>query len=517
MKISSLRSLFFLSGFAAALGCAPAPQQGEPAASTLIVNARIVDGSGAPARDGAVRIEGDRIAAVGALKPLPGEAVIDARGHVAAPGFIDCHSHLDRTLFDKPDAPAAITQGVTTMTFGADGFSHYPLSGFFARIEETPVAANVAAFSGHNTLRAAAMPADDLRRPANTKEIAAMKDMLAADIAAGAVGLASGLGYEPGVFSDTSEVAQLSAVAAAHGLLYASHIRNEGPAVKDAVAEAIEIGQESGAAAHVSHIKIGVKKLWGDAPEILAMLDAARAQGVGMSADIYPYPYWQTTMRILFPDKQYDDPSGPAMNFRDTTPPDKLIFQRYLPDPSIEGRTLAAVAAERGKDPVDLYLELMAAALAYEAAHPDMAGKVESIIGESMSETDIETFMAWPQTSICSDGFDGGHPRGYGAFTRVLAKYVRERGVLSLEDAVRKMSALNAEQMRIPDRGLLQAGAYADIVLFDPETVADRASIENPAAPSAGIDLVMVNGEIVYRDGAFTGARPGRSVKAQTQ
>lgn len=517
MMVSSLRSFLLLSCVAGALGCVSSRHTNEPASSTLIVNAHIVDGSGEAARDGAIRIEGDRIASLGALRPLPGETVIDAKGYVAAPGFIDCHSHLDRTIFDKPEAAAAITQGVTTLTFGADGFSQYPLADFLARIGETKVAVNVAAFSGHNTLRALAMPAGDLHRPANREEIAAMKDMLAADIAAGAAGLASGLGYEPGVFSDTNEVVQLSAVAAEHGLLYASHIRNEGPEVKDAIAETVEIAQESGAAAHVSHIKIGIKKFWGDAQEILATLDAARANGLDMSADIYPYAYWQTTMRILFPNKQYDDPSGPAMNFRETTPPEKLIFQRYLPDPSIEGRTLADIAAEREEDVVDLYLGLMAAALDYEAAHPDMAGKTESIIGESMSEEDTETFMAWPQTSICSDGFDGGHPRGYGAFTRVLGVYVRERSVLSLEEAVRKMSALNAEQMSIPDRGVLKAGAYADIVLFDPETVADRASIENPTAPSAGIELVMVNGEIVYQDERFTGVRPGRSVKAQTQ
>lgn len=517
MKAFSFRSLLFLPALAAAPGCAPGDREGEPASSTLIANALIVDGSGKAARSGAIRIDGDRISAVGALQPLSGETVIDAQGLVAAPGFIDCHSHLDRTLFDKPDAAAAVTQGVTTLVFGADGFSQYPLSDFFARIERTPVAVNVAAFSGHNTLRARAMPADDLRRPATREETEAMKGMLENDIGAGAVGPSSGLGYEPGVFSDTDELVELGAVVADHGLLYASHIRNEGPEVKEAVAETVEIARRSGASSHVSHIKIGIKALWGDAPEMLSTLDEARAEGIDMSADLYPYPYWQTTMRILFPNKQYDDPSGPEMNFRETTPPDKLIFQRYLPDPSIEGRTLADLAAERGEDPVDLYLELTAAAIEYEKAHPETAGKVESIIGESMSDADIETFMAWPETSVCSDGFDGGHPRGYGAFTRILGVYVRDRGVLSLEDAIRKMSALNAEQMRIPDRGALEAGAYADIVLFDPETVADRASIENPTAPSAGIELVIVNGETVYKDGTFTGARPGRAVTAKAQ
>jgi N-acyl-D-amino-acid deacylase len=255
-------------------------------------------------------------------------------------------------------------------------------------------------------------------------------------------------------------------------------------------------------------------RLWGQAPAILAQLDAARAAGMEVSADVYPYTAWNTTMRVLFPQTNFNDPAEPAEIFRSVVPPNKIVLQTYRPEPALAGRTIAAIAAERGVEPAALYVSLMQGALAYEAAHPNEQ-EVEGIVGDGMDERDVERFMAWPNTSICSDGAEGGHPRGYGSFARVLGVYVRERHVIGLEDAIRKMTQLNALQMGIADRGVLKRGTYADIVMFDPKTVVDRATMQEPMLTAVGFDLVMVNGEVVYRDGVRTEARPGSIVRRE--
>ncbi len=486
------------------------PGYAQQSRSTLVINATIVDGTGSPARRAAVRVVDDRIRDIGDLSPRRDETVIDARDHVVAPGFIDCHSHL--SLTENPDAQAAVTQGVTTIVVGADGFSESPLSEYFSRIVAADPAVNLASFSGHNTLREQAMPKDDNRRPANAAEVATMQVALKADMGAGAIGLSSGLAYETGLFSNTEELIPLNEVAARQGGLYASHMRNETDEVASAVRELIDIGTRTKGPAHVSHMKISTLRLWGQAPAILAQLDAARAAGVDVSADVYPYTAWNTTMRVLFPQTNFNDPAEPAAIFRDVVPANKIVLQTYRPEPALAGRTIAAIAAERGVDPAVLYVSLMQGAIAYEAAHPNEE-EVEGIIGDGMDERDVERFMAWPNTSICSDGANGGHPRGYGSFARVLGVYVRERHVIGLEDAIRKMTQLNAAQMGIADRGVLRRGAFADIVIFDPKTVVDRATMQQPTLTAVGFDLVMVNGEIVYRDGVRTDARPGQIVR----
>ena len=486
------------------------PGYAHSSGSTLVINAAVIDGTGAPVRRASVRVTDDRIREIGDLQPKRGETVIDARNHVVAPGFIDCHSHLDVTT--KPEANAAISQGVTTIIVGPDGFSKSPLSPYFREVAAHPPAVNLGSFSGHNTLRAQAMPRQDNHRPANAAEITAMQRALAADMSAGAIGLSSGLAYETGLFSSTDEVVALNQTAARRGGLYSSHMRNEDDEVESAVRELIDIGTRTGGPVHVSHIKISTKRLWGVAPRIIAQLEAARAAGVDVSADVYPYTAWNTTMRILFPNTNFADPSGPAAIFRDVVPADKIVFEAYAPNPALVGRNIADIANERGVDPATLYVGLMQDLLAYQAAHPDQH-ELEGIIGFGMDERDVEHFMAWPNTSICSDGADGGHPRGYGTFARVLGVYVRERGVLGLEDAIRKMTQLNATQLGIADRGVLRRGAFADIVIFDPATVVDRATMQEPTLTAIGFDLVMVNGQIVYRDGVRTEARPGRIVK----
>jgi N-acyl-D-amino-acid deacylase len=307
---------------------------------------------------------------------------------------------------------AATSQGVTTIIIGQDGSSQSPLNEFYAGLEKSPTAVNIGSYSGHNTLREKGM--DAARRAATDEEIARMSKLLEDDMAAGAFGLSTGLEYETGNFSTPAEVMALAKVSASHGGRYSSHIRDEEFELISSLQEVIEIGKQTGAPVHVSHIKVAAKKLWGSSDKVLKLLDDARASGVDITADIYPYTYWQSTMRVLFPNKAYDDRKGLALTFKETTPPDGLRFVMYAPDPSIVGKTAAQVAKERGSDPVTVTLDLMKNVIEYEKTHPNE--RVESVIGVSMREDDVTRLMAWEHSNICSDGTSTGHPRGHGAF-----------------------------------------------------------------------------------------------------
>lgn len=477
--------------------------------SAVISNVSIVDGTGAPARMGSVRMENGRITAVGDITPGSSEIIIDGGGKTLAPGFIDTHSHHDQDIPKSPDLVAVTNQGVTTIIIGQDGTSQWPLAEFYARLEKTPVAVNVGSYSGHNTLREKGMGA--ARRAATDDEIAQMSTLLADDMAAGAIGLSTGLIYETGNFSTAQEVMALAKVSARLGGRYISHIRNEGFDLMPSLQEVIDIGRQTGAPVQVSHLKVGVKKNWGASDKVLKLLNDARAAGVDITADVYPYTYWQSTMRVLFPNKIYDDREGLAFMFKESTPPDGLYFARYAPDPSIVGKTIAQVAKERGGTPVDVYLGLMKQAIEYESTHPNE--DAESVIGVSMREDDVTRLIAWEHANICSDGMSLGHPRGHGTFPRVLGHYVREKKVLTLEQGVHKMTGLAAKHMGIIDRGTIAPGAHADLVLFDPATIIDRATLQNPNALSAGIEKVWVNGKLVYQDRRSTGVRPGQVVR----
>jgi len=481
----------------------------EPTA--VILNVMIVDGTGSPARKGAVRIADGRIVDVGDVIPGSTEVVIDGGGKVLAPGFIDTHSHHDEDIARSADLVAAISQGITTIIVGNDGTSELPLSEFYARLEKSPTAVNIGSFSGHNTLREKAMAA--ARRPATEQEIASMGTLLEADMTAGAFGLSSGLEYESGSFSTPAEVIALAQVSARNGGRYSSHIRDEEGGLMAALQEVINVGKQTGAPVHVSHLKIAARKLWGSSDKVLKLLDDARAGGVNITADVYPYTYWQSTMRVMFPTQVYDDRKALTETFERSTPPDGLHFARYAPDPSIVGKTLADVAKARGKPPVDVYLELMKAAIDYQVAHPN-EDRFESIIGFSMKEEDVTHLLAWEHANICSDGESLGHPRGYGTFPRVLGHYVREKKVLSLEQAVHKMTGLSARYLGITDRGVLAPGTHADLVLFDPATIIDRATLQNSNALSLGIEKVWVNGRLAYQERRSTGARAGQVVRA---
>ncbi|HSG87663.1 MAG TPA: D-aminoacylase [Pseudomonadales bacterium] len=472
-------------------------------ASTLIRGALLVDGTGAPAVRADVRIEGDRIAAIGALAPRAGETLVDAQGLVLAPGFVDTHSHHGSDA-DR-DVIAAISQGITTIVVGQDGGSVFPLEDFFADRVADPRAVNVASYTGHGTLRERVM-GDGYERQATDAEVARMAALLEADMAAGSLGLATGLEYDPGIYSAQSEVIALARAARRWGGRYISHMRSEDRQLEAAIEELIEIGRAADIPVQISHMKLARRGLWGQAPRLLARLDAARAEGVDVTADIYPYEYWGSSMTVLFPERNFDDPEAARYALTELVAPEEMILGTFDAEPAYAGLTLAEVAAFREEDPVDTYMALIAMARAADAD--------ESIVARSMTSEDIEAILAWPHSNVCSDGAgEGAHPRGFGAFPKVLATHVRERGVLGLEEAIRKMTWLSAQHVGLADRGLVAVGAPADLVLFDAARVADRATFDAPHRRAVGIDGVWVNGERVLVDGEATGARPGRVLR----
>jgi N-acyl-D-amino-acid deacylase len=490
--------------------CAAPHTPPRPIATTLIAGATLLDGTGTPGRRASVRIAGDRVEAVGELAPRPGERVVDGAGLTLAPGFIDTHSHGDRELFEHRDALAAVSQGITTIVVGQDGGSPHPLADFFARAEREPASINVASYAGHGTLREVVMGAD-FRRVATPQEVARMRELLRDDLGAGALGLSTGLEYDPGIYSSREEVVTLAKEASAAGGRYISHVRSEDRAFWAAVAELIAIGREAGIPVQLSHAKLAMRSLWGRADSLVAILDAARASGVDVTADVYPYTYWQSTLTVLFPERDFENRATADFVLREISAPGGLLMGRFDPEPSYVGKTLAEISALRGTDSVTTLISMIRES---QAMRDTTGDGTESVIGTSMEERDVERLLQWPHANVCSDGaLAGRHPRGFGTYTRVLGRYVRERHVLSLADAVRKMTSLAASHVGIRDRGTVAPGAFADLVLFDPAVVIDRATPTDPQAPSVGIRRVWVNGREVYGEGAVTGERPGRVIR----
>ena len=445
-------------------GCAEKPHD----STTLITNAVVIDGAGSKSAIGAVRIAGVRIKEVGALTPAPGETVIDAEGLALAPGFIDTHSHADEQLLEQPDALVAVTQGITTVVVGQDGISPYPLEKFYAALEANSPTVNTASYIGHNTLRAMVM-GDDFRRAANPEEIEAMRSLLATEMRSGARGLSTGLEYDPGIYADTGEVIDLARVVAAAGGRYISHIRSEDRYFEEAIEEIIEIGRAADLPVQISHLKLAARSQWGRASHLITRLNEARRGGVDISADIYPYEYWQSTLTVLFPERDFQDRAAAEMALEEIATPEGLLLSRFDPDPSYVGRTLAQIAEARGTEPADTLMSLIAEA---QAMPPSDGKYAETVIGTSMRTSDIEELLSWPHSNVCTDGaLIDRHPRAAGTYARVLGRYVRERNVLSLEEAVHKMSGLAAAHLGISDRGIIAAGMFADLVLFDPATV----------------------------------------------
>ncbi len=481
-----------------ALACSPSGSR-----TLLITNVQLLDGTGAPARAGSLRVAGDTIAGVGDLTRQPSDSIVDGAGLALAPGFIDTHSHADRGLAKHPDALAAVSQGITTIVGGQDGGSPWPLAPFLDSLERSPVAVNVAMYVGHATIRTQLL-GKDYRRTATASELDSMKALLRHELGAGALGLSTGLEYEEAHSASREEVLALAQVAADSGGRYISHVRSEDRGFWPAIAELLEIGRVTGMPVQLSHAKIAMRSIWGQAGVLLAKLDSARAKGTKVTLDVYPYLYWQSTLRVLFPEGNYGDVREARFVLDQVSPADGLLLGRFEPDSSYVGKTVAQIAELRHQDPAVTLVQLI----------KESEGKSESVIGTSMVEPDLVKLLAWPWGNICTDGeLDGRHPRGYGTFPRVLGRYVREQHVVPLAEMIRKLSALAAENVGIRKRGRLEPGWYADLVLFDPATVSDHATPQDPHALSSGIARTWVNGVEVYESGHATGAQPGRVLR----
>lgn len=489
--------IFALAAFALPMSMAtPSTQAG---ASFVILNAQLVDGSGAPARAAAVRVMDGRIAEVGALQQNAGERAVDAGGLVLAPGFIDIHNHSTDGVLTEPLAATQVSQGITTVVVGQDGSSPWPIRDYLERLRQSPAAINVITAVGHATVRQAVM-GDDFKRPARSDEVTRMEALVAEGMEQGAVALSSGLEYEVGSYSTTDEVVALARVAGRFGGFYISHIRDEADKAFDAMREVITIGEQAKLPVQNTHIKLGTVGVWHKAAEALKLFDAARARGIDVTADAYPYNAWSSTITVLIPSKRYDDPVDVARGLADVGGAANILITRHAAHPDYEFKTLAAVAADRHMTPVDLFIQIVKDSGA-------------SVVCTSMVDDDIRAFYQWPQTMVASDGGIGmRHPRGAGTFPRVLGRFVRERHWLTLEAAVRKMTALPAARLKLTDRGVIAPGAWADLVLFDPATVVDLSTFDEPFTLSTGIHTVWVNGTEVWNEPRTTGARPGRPI-----
>ena len=530
-----------------------APQPAGRPFDLLITNARVVDGTGAPARPGAVGVRDGRIAAVGQVNG-PAARTIDAGGRVLAPGFIDPHSHSDYALLTDGNAESKIRQGVTTEVIGESG-SVAPqkptpergwsdFAGYFAAIERSKIAVNLLSYVGLGQVREFVMGNDE--RAPTSDELSKMTALVADAMRQGAYGVSTGLIYSPNAYAKLDELIALARPAAAAGGIYASHLRYDGEKLRDGIEEAIAIGERARIPVHVFHLKVTGAPNFGRMKEVIALVEAAQKRGVEISADQYPYVASSTGLSQTIPPwahegggarlverledpalrarirKEMDDPhptwenrlisAGTWHNVQIASVPARTGiesgYKRY------EGRRVDEAAKEAGKDPYDFVFDML-------IANRGSIGCVWFIINED----DLKLAMQQPWVSIGSDGsalatsgpLRNGvpHPRNFGTFPRVLAKYVREEHVLTLEEAVHKMTALTAKQMHIADRGTIKEGMAADLVLFDPDTVADKATFTDPFQYSVGVSTVIVNGHLVLDNGRHTGERPGVVIRGK--
>ena len=470
----------------------------------VILGATLIDGSGrAPIRNSAVVIKGDSIVAVGrrGQVKVPSDArVIDARGLVLAPGFIDAHNHSDRGFTTDPSAASQVSQGITTVVVGQDGGSPFPVGPYLAGLDRDPIALNVLTFVGHATLRSAVM-GEDTNRLATPAEIEKMKQMVEQAMRDGAIGLSTGLEYETGKPASTEEVVALARAASAFGGIYISHIRDEADKTFEALDEAIRIGREAQIPVQISHIKLGSVAVWGRATEAVALINRARARGQDVTADCYPYEAWSSTIRVLIPSGRHDDPVDVARGLADVGGPANVTIVSCRAHPDYEFKNLEEISKRDGITPVELYMKIVRDGGA-------------SVVCHSMKESDISTFYKQPWVMVSSDGGIGSrHPRGAGTYPRVLGSFVREKHWLALPEAIRKMTSLPAKRFKLSDRGLIRAGFKADLVLFDANTIIDRATFKEPQLTATGVKRVFVNGNEVWIDNAATGQRPGRALR----
>lgn len=497
----------------------------------LIKGGRVVDGTGAPWRRADVAVKGDRIVAVRPRIEAPARKTIDAAGRVVAPGFIDVHTHARRGIFEVPTAENYVRQGVTTLVEGQDGSSPLPLGAFLSKVEALRPAVNFASLVGHGSVREAVMGRED--RAPSAAELARMEGLVREAMREGAFGLSTGLFYVPGTFARTDEVIALARVAGERGGIHVSHMRDEAAGVVASVRETIAIGEEGRLPTQVTHHKAIGRAAWGRSAETLALLEEARRRGVDATVDAYPYTASSTGLAAaLFPAWALEG-GADALRLRLESPATRARVREVVVDkirnergggdpaniriaacgfdPSLEGKTLAGILVGRGLAPTVEH----AAELAVEIVERGGA----SGVFHAISEEDVERILASPLTMVASDGeipvFGMGapHPRSYGTFARVLGVYVRERKLLTLEEAVRKMTSFPAARLGLVDRGLVRPGMVADLVVFDPGAVRDRATFERPHQYAEGVFVVVVGGAVVLDGHGPTGARPGRVLR----
>ena len=493
----------------------------------IIRGGKVVDGSGNPWYHADIAIKNDRIAEIGQLSNHEAKRVIDAHGLVVAPGFIDPHTHALRGIFEVPNAESALLQGVTTLTEGNDGSSPYPIDRHYADIDNLRISPNWAVFVGQGTIRQRVIGFG--LRKATPDEMERMKQMVRDAMEQGALGISTGLFYVPGSFTSTEEVIELSKVAAEYNGIYISHIREEAAQLIDSVQETIRIGEEANIPVQITHHKVIGVENWGASIESLRLVDEARKRGVDVTIDQYPYTASQTSINALIP--QWAQAGGreemlSRINSAETYStiknevvakilydrgggdPKNVFISRNSWDPNMAGKNLAELAIDAGLEPTPEN----AADVVFDIIRGGGATAVYHAIGPE----DVDRIMQHPATAIGSDGpvgvFGEGapHPRQYGTFARVLGLYVRERKILSLEEAIRKMSSQSARRLGIHDRGLITKGYFADIAIFDPDEIIDKATFENPHQYAIGTKFVLVNGAVVVENGQHTGARPGR-------
>jgi dihydroorotase/N-acyl-D-amino-acid deacylase len=534
-------------------------QTSQESFELVITNGHIVDGTGSPWYSGDIGIRGGRVAAIGNLSSAPRKRTIDAAGKVVAPGFIDMLGQSERTILVDPRLPSKIYQGITTEITGEggsiaplndaiiqseqSGFDYYKISPdwrtfrqYFARLEKQGIGINLASYVGATQVRRMILGDADVQPTPD--QLDQMKDLVRDAMKDGAVGVSTSLEYAPAPYAKTDELIALASEAGKFGGIYATHMRDESNTVLEAIDEALRVGREGHLPVEIWHIKVAGKANWGRMPQVVAKINAARAAGADVTADTYAYTAWSNDFSAFIPAWAHDggtpklverlkDPASRARirkdmltasndwdnEWQEISGPEAILITS-VENPqllALQGKRISEIAKSENKDPIDTIMDLL-------IQDPSI-----SVAVFGMSQPDVTLALQQPWVSIDNDsegmspegilGQSHPHPRAYGTFPRILRKYVREDKALTLEDAIRKSSALPALRMRLTDRGVLKAGMWADIVIFDPATIHDRATFENPNQLSEGMEYVLVNGVPVIDSGKMTGSLPGKVLR----
>lgn len=527
-KLNFPVAAILILGFVMALPFYQVTAADEKIYDLAIVNARIIDGTGNPWFRGGVGIKAGRIVKIGRIDATRAEQVIDAQGKILAPGFIDVHTHTE-DVFELPAAENFVRMGVTSLVTGNCGGSVTDVKEFLGRYQSKPLAVNVATLVGHNSVRAKIMGLDN--RLPTPEEQTQMEQLVEQAMKDGAVGLSTGLEYLPGMFSRTEEIVGLARVAAKYGGVYATHMRNEGTDVMKSIEESLTIGEQANIPVEISHFKISDKSLWGQSPATLGMVKAARQKGLTVTIDQYAYTASSTSLDVRLPNwavaggraegkKRLADPAMrekivkemkenlKKKGFKDYS---FAYVASYRPNPEFNGKNIAEITQlARNSKKVDAQIEQILEM--YDQGGAQMVYRV-------MSEADVQNIMHEPFTMIASDsgvrrfGEGSPHPRGYGNNARVLGHYVRELKLITLEDAIRKMTSLPAQTFNLRDRGQIRENFAADLVIFDENKVADKATFDKPHQYAEGFSYVIVNGQIVFNESGMTDALSGQALK----